>query len=151
MKKAEGEEGIKKAIQTRALHKTIKDFINQRIKLKIVERFAENFAGPLADLARLRRQSSAEYKSKLKQDQKEEEKLQKNKEGDVEQNLKDEEEQEEEDMKVNLEKTQETELNPRHLGCTSENNCKSLILKSEFDQAVFPVVSLTIPLILCAF
>ena len=148
MKRAEGEEGIKMAIQTRALHKTIKDFINQRIKLKIVERFAENFAGPLADLARQRRQSSAEYKLKLKQDQKEEEKLQKNKEGEIEQNLKEEEEeQDEEGIKINLEETQETEkqieLNPRCLGCTSENNCKSLILKSEFDQAVFPVVSLS--------
>lgn len=140
MKKAEGEEGIKMAIQTKVLHQTIKDFINQRIKLKIVERFAENFAGPLADLARQKRQSSAEYKLKLKQDQKEEEKLQKNKEGDIEQNLKDEEEKQE----LNLEKTQETEKQEaRYLGCTSENNYKSLILKSEFDKAIFPIVSLS--------
>ena len=68
------------AIRTGALHRFIKEFIDQRIKLKLVERFAEQLVGAMADDARQRRQASIEYETKLKREKEEMERKQREKE-----------------------------------------------------------------------
>lgn len=71
LKKAEGEEEIKMALRIGAFEKIIQDFLEQRAKLKLAEKFAEQLAGAMAgDIARRRREENEE---KLKREKEEKE------------------------------------------------------------------------------
>ena len=76
IRKAEGEENIRMAIRSGVIHRGIKDFIDKRIKLKIVEKMAERLlVGAIASgLMVRRRQSGDEYNEKLKKEMEELEK-----------------------------------------------------------------------------
>jgi hypothetical protein len=56
IKSVEGEEGIRIALRTGTFHKAIKEFIDQRMKLKLAERMAEQLAGAIAVNMMVRRQ-----------------------------------------------------------------------------------------------
>ncbi|XP_003388321.1 PREDICTED: uncharacterized protein LOC100631577 [Amphimedon queenslandica] len=78
IKKAEGEEEIKMALRIGAFEKIIQDFIDQRMKLKLAEKFAEQLAGAMAsDIARKRREAALEYEEKLRKEKAEKERKEK--------------------------------------------------------------------------
>lgn len=92
IKKAEGEEEIKLALRIGAFEKIIKDFIDQRVKIKVAEKLVEHLvAGAVADdLARKRREASLEYEQKLKREREEIEAKEKAKEREQERLLEEE-------------------------------------------------------------
>jgi DNA repair exonuclease SbcCD ATPase subunit len=76
IKRAEGEDEIKVALRIGAFEQIIKEFIDKRMKLKLAERLAEEFAGAVAsDIAR--KKASLEYEQKLKKEKEDIEKKEK--------------------------------------------------------------------------
>ena len=71
--KIEGEDDIRMGIGTGAIHRVIKQYIDQKMKLKMAERFAEElFKGAVAsEMERRKKQAQLEYEKKLRIDREE--------------------------------------------------------------------------------
>ena len=137
-KKAEGEEEIKMALRIGAFEKIIQDFIDQRMKLKLAEKFAEQLAGAMAsDIARKRREAALEYEEKLRKEKAEKERKEreaKERELEEERRKRIEAEKKAEEAKANEQKAKLKSYAVDELMRMDLNNAKIRDIKDKMDD-----------------